>query len=201
MIVTFDWPIKTLAGINHDRTIVYRSCRNHSVCIASVYVCPRITEHNHRQGSKLTQANILYKSINATFKEELKRYADAFNNQLCLKEKLYVNYYNVFIKALCNGKVQIEDLSSVSRFVELHGNNIESWIANGLLPKVKAKFSGVEAWVVEEYEEYESFNDFAGQVETVREEHESCGRMVVFVFARRGGIIKELFYERDLSPP
>jgi len=143
MIVTFPWPIKTLSGINHDRTLVYRSCRGHSVCIASVYVCPRITEHNHRQGSKLKQANVLFKSMSAGFVEDLQRYADAFGKQLCLSDKMVPNYYNIFIKALCNGAVKIEDLDSLELFVGKFGNNIEAWMANGLLPRVKARFLGV----------------------------------------------------------
>jgi len=149
MIVTFEWPIKTQSGINPERTIVYRSCREDSVCIASVYVCPRITEHNHRQGSKLKQANILYKSINEGFKEDLRIYADAFRRQLCEEKKLPPHQYQIFIKALCNGAVKIGDLDSLGKFVGLFGNTIEAWIANGLLPKVKAKFVGVEAWIGE----------------------------------------------------
>jgi len=167
MIVNFEWPIKTLSGKNSEGTLVYQSCRDDSICIARLYSYPRITEHNHRQGTKLQRASILYKAMNEVFKEDLKRYADAFKNQLCLEKKLPPNFYNIFTKALCNGSVKIEDLDSLERFVGLFGNNIEDWIANGLLPKVKAKFLGVEVWVTEEKEETEGFIE--GVKETKRE--------------------------------
>jgi len=147
MKVTFEWPIRTLSGINFDRTLVYRAWKNSDMCTASVFVYPRITEHNHRQGSKLKQANILYKTINTAFIDDLKRYAHAYERQLCSIDKLYPNFYNFFIKALCNGAVHIEHLESLEKFVGIFGNNIEAWIANGLLPKVKAKFLRVAVWV------------------------------------------------------
>jgi len=151
MKVWLKWPMRSFAGVSRDKTMVYRSCRCNQLFIGSRYTCPRITEHNHRQGSKLTQANVLYKAINAAFVEELKIYAEAYNKKHGKKKRLPPNFYNIFIKALCNGTVKIEDLDSLERFVGLYGNTIEAWIANGLLPKVKAVFLGVAVWVSEEF--------------------------------------------------
>jgi len=146
MKVRLKYPMRSFAGLNSDKTLVYRSCWNNVVFIASKYTCPRITEHNHRQGTKLTRANALYKSINTAFIEDLKIYAEAYNKKYSKKKRLPSNFYNIFIKALCNGAVKINDLDSLEKFVGLHGNTIEAWIANGLLPKVKAKFIGIAVW-------------------------------------------------------
>jgi len=143
MKVRLKYPMRSFAGLNSDKTLVYRSCGCYQFFIASKYTCPRITEHNHRQGTKLTRANALYKAINTAFIEDLKIYAEAYNKKQGRKKRLPPNFYNIFIKALCNGAVKISDLDSLERFVELHGNTIEAWIANGLLPKVKAKFIGI----------------------------------------------------------
>jgi len=150
MKVYLKYPMRAFAGLNSNKTMVYRSCRNYQVFIGSSYTPPRITEHNHKQGTKLTQANILYKAINKLFIQDLKIYAEAYNKKYSKKKRLPPNFYNIFIKALCNGAVRISDLNSVQSFVSLYGNTIQSWIANKLLPKVNAKFIGVSVWMVDE---------------------------------------------------
>jgi len=150
MKVILKHPVRSFAGISKDKTLVYRSFWDECVYVASVYVCPTITEHNHKQGSKLTRANILYKQINTAFIEDLKIYAIAYNKKHSKKKRLAPNFYNIFIKALCNSAVQISDLDSIEKFVSVFGNTIEDWIANGLLPKVKAVFKKIEVWVNEE---------------------------------------------------
>jgi len=149
MIVTFPWPIKTKSGKNYERTLIYQSYDNDSVCVARLYAYPRLTAHNHEIGSKLSQANVLYKEMNRCFREELKIYAEAFDKQLCKEKKLPPHYYHIFIKALCKGFVKIEELESLEGFVGIYGNNIEAWIANGLLPEVKARFLGIAVWLGE----------------------------------------------------
>jgi len=147
MIVTFEWPLKTLSGKDLQKGVVYQSCRDDTLCIMRRYVRPRITEHNHYTGAKFRGAILLYKAMNPEFLRDLKRYTDAFNNQLLPEKKLPLNQYNTFLKALLNKKVRLNDLDSFQGFADLFGNTIEAWIASGLLPKVRAKFAGVEAWV------------------------------------------------------
>jgi len=147
MKVFLKYPMRSFAGISSDKTTVYRSCGSYQFFIASRYTCPRITEHNHRQGTKLTRANVLYKAINTAFREDLQIYADAYNKKHSKKKRLPPNFYNIFIKALCNGAIKIDYLDSLEKFVGLYGNTIEAWIANGLLPKVNAKFMGSAVWV------------------------------------------------------
>jgi len=150
MIVTLKYPVRSFAGISKDGTLVYRKCWDECVYIGSVYVRPTITEHNHRQGSKLTRANALYKQINTVFIEDLKIYASEYNRKYGKKKRLPANFYNIFIKALCSGAVQVSDLESLEKFVSVFGGTVEEWISHGLLPKVKAEFLGVGVMVNEE---------------------------------------------------
>jgi len=158
MKITLEWPLKTLSGKDLAKGVVYLSCKNGSQCIMRRYVKPRTTAHNHLYGSKFSRACMLYKEINPEFVNELRRYADAYGKQLCAEKKLPPNQYNIFKKALINGKVGLADLDSLEGFVGIFGNTIEEWIAHGLLPKVKAKFAGIEVCL-----------GFRGQVLGVRE--------------------------------
>jgi len=148
MKITLDWPLRTLSGKDLQKGVVYQSCRDDTLCIMRRYVRPRITEHNHYTGAKFKSAILLYKVINPEFMRDLIRYTDAFNNQLLPEKKLPLNQYNTFLKALLNKKVRLSDLDNFRGFAGIFGNTIEAWIANGLLPKVRAKFAGVEAWVI-----------------------------------------------------
>jgi len=139
MIVTFEWPIKTLSGKSPDGTVVYESRKNDTVCVMRRYVKPKITDHNRECGAKLKQAAALYKSVPAEFKESLRVYARAFNTQLLQPKKDYLCGYNIFIKALCRKKVELSTLDSLESVAGVYGTTITDWIAHGLLEKVKGK--------------------------------------------------------------
>jgi len=145
-VTNLEHHIRTQSGTDREEGWTYYSLKEDTVCIKGRYVERRITGHNHICGSKIRRTNELFKSVSGDFVKELRLYAEAYNKQLLPEKKCYVNYYNVFVKALCNGSVSLWELESLGVFVRVYGNDIESWIANGLLPKVKAKFEGYECF-------------------------------------------------------
>jgi len=149
MIVVFDGHIKTLSGKNYDKTLVYCSCDNDTKCVVRRYVRPRITAHNHLIGAKLKNAGALYRNLPSAFIEALRVYARLYNEQLLPAKKLPLSGYNVFVKAVCKGKVRLSDLESMSRIVRLYGKTVESWIAHGLLDRVHGELMSAVAWIAE----------------------------------------------------
>jgi len=139
--------IRTQSGTDREEGWTYYSLKEDTVCIKGRYVKRRITGHNHVCGTKIRRTNELFKSVNGDFVNDLRLYAEAYNKQLLPEKKCYVNYYNVFVKALCNGKVSLRELESLGVFVRVYGNSLASWIGNGLLPEVKARFVGYECFV------------------------------------------------------
>jgi len=147
MRVKLEHPLRTQSGTDFENGWTYYSLKEDTICIKGLYVDRRITEHNRVCGIKIRRSNELYRSIDEDFIKDLKRYADAYNKQLLPEKKCYVNFYNIFVKALCNGRVSLWELESMELFVSIYGNTLESWISNGLLPQVKGKFSGYECLV------------------------------------------------------
>jgi len=138
--------ILTQSGTDRELGWTYYSLKNDTVCIKGRYVKRRITGHNHVCGNKIRRANELFREVDISFHKDLKKYAEAYNRQLLPEKKCYLNHYNVFIKAICNGKVSLWEMESLSVFVGVYGNTVESWVSSGLLPKVRVSLEGNECF-------------------------------------------------------
>jgi len=145
MIVDLEeYCIKTISGKDIENGIVYCSYKNDTICYTRKYVKPKTTAHNREYGAKLKKISLLYKAVPNTFKECLCIYANAYNQQLRPAKNGGVNGFNIFTKALCNGKVSITDLDSIESVVSSFGSTISSWEEHGLLQKVKAIIPNVD---------------------------------------------------------
>jgi len=145
MIVTFDEDhVKTQSGKDIENGVVYCSYKNDTICYTRKYVKPKTTAHNREYGAKLKKISLLYKTIPDTFKDSLKVYAQAYNQQLLPAKKAPLNAFNIFVKALCCRKVSLKDLDSIENIVHLFGGCIDKWINNGLLEKIKTKILDVD---------------------------------------------------------
>jgi len=141
MRVTFTDHIKTLSGKCHCTKDIFSSWHNDKICFLRRFTRPYITENNRLVGLKLAKAAELYHTISMGFKQDLERYADAYNKQLLSEKKLPISHYNVFIMALCNQMIDISDLDNISGITTLHGTTVSDWISAGLLENVKAVFT------------------------------------------------------------
>jgi len=137
-IVTFDNHVKTLSGKDSEKKYVYYAIHDGAVCCRRAYVRPTITERNHESGAKFKRIGLLYREVTEAFKESLRKYAQAYNEQLLPALKLPVNEYNIFTKALCRDRVSLGDLESIKRFSSLYGWSVAEWMACGLLDRVRS---------------------------------------------------------------
>jgi len=142
MRVTFTDHIKTLSGKCHCTKDVFSSWHDDKICFLRRFTKPFISEHNHTVAQKFVKVVDLYPGITAGFKNDLNRYADAYNKQLLSDKKLPISGYNVFVMALCNNIVDVSNLDSLTDVATIYGVTINSWITAGLLENVKATFSG-----------------------------------------------------------
>jgi len=139
-----EYCIQTRSGKDIEEGVVYCSYKNDTICYTRKYVKPKTTAHNRLYGAKLKKISLLYKAIPDTFKETLRIYANAYNQQLRPAKNGGVNGFNIFTKALCNGKVSLTDLDSLQSVVSSYGSTISSWVEQGLLQKVKAIIPNVD---------------------------------------------------------
>jgi len=142
MRVTFTDHIRTLSGKCRCTKDVFSSWKEDSVCFLRKYTKPFMSNQAHLAGIKFSKAVDIFPLISVGFRQDLSRYADAYNKQLLPEKKLPLSGYNVFIMALCNTVVDVGDLDSIADVTTAHGATINSWITAGLLVNVKAVFGG-----------------------------------------------------------
>jgi len=145
MIVDLEeYCIKTISGKDIEKGIVYCSYKNDTICYTRKYVKPKTTAHNREYGAKLKKISLLYKAVPDTFKECLRIYAQAYNQQLRPPKNGGVNAFNIFTKSLCNSNVSLTDLDSLQSVASLYGSTISCWVEHGLLQKVRVIIPNVD---------------------------------------------------------
>ncbi|MCL2064376.1 MAG: hypothetical protein FWG98_08395 [Candidatus Cloacimonetes bacterium] len=133
MRVTFSRNIRTMSGKCNNGEMVFQSKKNNTVCIARNYVYPHLNANHTLSGNKMKAAASLWSEVPNGFKEDLKRYANAYNSQLLPRKKLRISAYNVFIMAIGWHNAPINTLDSVKTLL---GNTVSEWISIGALKKV-----------------------------------------------------------------
>jgi hypothetical protein len=133
MKVTFKDKIRTITGKDKDEDLVYVAANKKRVAFMRRYKYPKISEYQHSAGNKVKAVGHLWHLLSEDFKNDLRRYTDAYNNQLLDNEKAPLKAYNVWTKALCKHTKPFEDLQGVSKTL---GKTLNDWIEKGFLQRV-----------------------------------------------------------------
>jgi len=134
MRVTFRKNIKTMSGKCNDGQMVFMSMKNDTICIARNYVYPLLNENHRYKGTLMKAAAALWPSVSDGFKQDLQRYANAYNSRYLPKNKLRIGKYNAYIMALFTYG---QPISNMSALVSALGNNLSTWITRGFLKNVE----------------------------------------------------------------
>ena len=96
-----------------------------------------IAERHIVFGERARTISDLWKRISDGFKSDLRIYTRGFNRQH--RRKMHpVSAFNLFMKVLFSVEPPVYSLISVSDKI---GNNLNEWIENGVLPRVKGGIS------------------------------------------------------------
>lgn len=111
MKAKFKYGIKAYSGKLDD--IVFSHYSKRDVTIGRVDPEKReITDHNHEIGIKMQIISQYYNLSSDEFKEDLAKYADAYNSKYDDNGKLGVNKYSIFVKLLC--KIEQKPANGIS---------------------------------------------------------------------------------------
>jgi len=136
MRITFAKNIKTMSGKCKNGNMVFMSMKNDTICIGRNFTYPLITQHHKSTGSKLKAAASLWKLLPNPFKEDLEKYAKAFNLIHLHEKKLKVSPFNVFIMGVCKADRPLE---SISEITDELGSTLNNWIQNKYLKNVSTE--------------------------------------------------------------
>jgi hypothetical protein len=139
-INSFEDKIKSMSGKSKHGNHVFVTRKDGKTLLIKK-ANPPITEQNKLASSKFKAMSILWKLLPNHFKEDCKEYAHLYNLQHLPENKLTVNAYNIFTMAVCK---HLKPINSIDELISILGNNLNEWINNGYLKKVKKsnEFSG-----------------------------------------------------------
>jgi hypothetical protein len=141
MKVKFKYGIATYSGTIDE--MVYGSYRDDHLCIGRNYVYPTLTAQNETLGSIGANLKLLWATVSAGYKADLKTYAQRNGNQNVPVSQMPPNSYALFIKLMYawqKDDPEHVDLSSVTNSdVDSLGakiNTVKNCVLNGMLPGI-----------------------------------------------------------------